>query len=177
MYLIQSNDNFILNQVYGILKQKSFNFTTDDKIFHFARIFFENKYNSKLIMSINKSNCSFDYPINIKLLIKKIFDVIQEVSFKYKSITYFPERSYFIYKNLRVDLTETQNLIFSHCILNTENGIVKLELYKKIWPKDKNIFVNKLDTHLTNLKKKIESEVSLSLGLLTKDGKIFLIVN
>ena len=177
MYLIQSNDNFILNQVYGILKQKSFNFTTDDKSFHFARIFFENKYNNKLILSINKSKCSLDYPINIKLFTKKIFDLIQEVSYKYKDIIYFPERSYFIYENLRVDFTETQNLIFSHCILNTENGIVKLELYKKIWPKDKNIFVNKLDTHLTNLKKKIESEVNLSLGLLTKDGKIFLIVN
>lgn len=150
MYLIQSNDNFILNQVYGILKQKSFNFTTDDKSFHFARIFFENKYNNKLILSINKSKCSLDYPINIKLFTKKIFDLIQEVSYKYKDIIYFPERSYFIYENLRVDFTETQNLIFSHCILNTENGIVKLELYKKIWPKDKNIFVNKLDTHLTN---------------------------
>lgn len=177
MYLIQSNDSFLLRQVCDILNQKNFDFTTDENDLHFARIFLKNKSNNKLILSNDNSQFFFNYPISIKLFTKKLFDLIKKISFIYKNITYFPNGSHFEHENARLDLNEIHNLIFSNCILNAKNGIVKFDLYKKIWPKDKNIFINKLDTHLTNLKKKIESEINLSIGFYTKDGKVFLIIN
>ena len=38
-------------------------------------------------------------------------------------------------------------------LLTSKDGIDKEILYKSIWKKDKSIYINKLDTHLTNLKK------------------------
>ena len=40
----------------------------------------------------------------------------------------------------------------THLILNKSSGVDKFELYKKIWPLDKDYQINKLDTHLSNLK-------------------------
>ena len=37
-------------------------------------------------------------------------------------------------------------------LLSSEEGMRKIDLIQIIWPNDKEIFYNKLDTHLTNLK-------------------------
>ena len=62
-------------------------------------------------------------------------------------------------------------------ILNTDMGVDKILLYKLIWSQDKNIQINKLDTHITNLKNKIKDSFNIDLKIVTNSGFLKLIVD
>ena len=62
-------------------------------------------------------------------------------------------------------------------LLNIEEGIEKTKLIKKIWPKDKDIFFNKLDTHLTNLKNQLQNDLNFNLKFSSKSGILKLGIN
>jgi|TARA_B110000093_G_C12967125_1_gene410216 DNA-binding response OmpR family regulator len=68
-------------------------------------------------------------------------------------------------------LSDTQNKIMSNLVC-FQDGIDKKLLYKKIWPKDKNISDNKLDTHLTNLRNLIFDFCNYSLNFKSTKGNI-----
>jgi len=61
--------------------------------------------------------------------------------------------------------------------MNLEHGMPKNSLYKKLWPNDKEISINKLDTHLTNLKNDFETKFGQNLNLVSSKGNIRLIIN
>ena len=74
-------------------------------------------------------------------------------------------------------LSEIQNNIMIYLLLNLDNGIEKIELMKNIWPKDKDIFLNKLDTHLTNLKNQIYNDLNSEIKFSSKSGILKLSIN
>ena len=45
-----------------------------------------------------------------------------------------------------------------------------------IWPNDKDVQLNKLDTHMTNLKNKLK-EIGLNIRFVTNSGKVQLIID
>ena len=65
----------------------------------------------------------------------------------------------------------------SNLLLNSDRGINKVDLIKTIWPNDKEIFFNKLDTHLTNLKNNLSKEIDYDLKFSSKSGIIKLATN
>ena len=73
-------------------------------------------------------------------------------------------------------LTFTHSIILNKLILS-KDGIKKNDLYKTIWPSDKEIFSNKLDTHLTNLKNIFNNELKCSLNYFSKNGLLRLLIN
>ena len=48
---------------------------------------------------------------------------------------------------------------------------------KEIWPLDKEVQINKLETHLTNLKTKIKTKLNINLNISSNEGKINLRIN
>ena len=74
-------------------------------------------------------------------------------------------------------MSEIQNKIMIYLFLNTDSGIEKIELIKSIWPKDKDVFLNKLDTHLTNLKNQILNDLNFDLKFSSKSGILKLSIN
>ena len=64
-----------------------------------------------------------------------------------------------------------------HLLLNHDSGVEKIELIKNIWPKDKEIFLNKLDTHLTNLKNQIYNDLNFDIKFSSKFGLLKLSIN
>ena len=74
-------------------------------------------------------------------------------------------------------LSEIQNKIMIHLLLNLDKGVEKIELIKNIWPKDKDIFLNKLDTHLTNLKNQIYNDLNFEIKFSSKSGILKLSIN
>ena len=74
-------------------------------------------------------------------------------------------------------LSDIQNEIMIHLLLNLGNGIDKIELIKSIWPNDKDIFFNKLDTHLTNLKNQLLSDINFKLKFSSKSSLLKLSIN
>jgi DNA-binding winged helix-turn-helix (wHTH) protein len=73
-------------------------------------------------------------------------------------------------------LSETQNHILSTLVC-FKQGIEKKILYESIWPRDKNISDNKLDTHLTNLRNHFYEFTEQKLNFKTLKGSIKLDIN
>ena len=65
----------------------------------------------------------------------------------------------------------------THLTLNLNIGINKSNLYKLIWPYDKDIQINKLDTHITNLKNKVKEFLKVDLTIISSSGVIKLIID
>ena len=64
-----------------------------------------------------------------------------------------------------------------HLLLNFDEGVEKTDLIRSIWPKDKDIFLNKLDTHLTNLKNQIYNDLNFDLKFSSSSGRLKLSIN
>ena len=77
---------------------------------------------------------------------------------------------------INIKLTYTHSIILNNLLLN-KLGLEKLDLYKILWPNDKNIQLNKLDTHLTNLKNLFEKEFNYNLNFFSKQSIIKLLIN
>jgi len=58
-----------------------------------------------------------------------------------------------------------------------DKGIEKPTLYKKIWPNDKSYHINKLDTHLTNLKNELKESLNFDLIFSSSGGNLKLRIN
>ena len=59
-------------------------------------------------------------------------------------------------------------------LMSMENGISRKELYFHIWPNDKDIQINKLDTHLTNLKNYLLENLNLKLNIISQKNAVYL---
>ena len=73
-------------------------------------------------------------------------------------------------------MSDIQNKILFNLIVNRD-GVNKEQLYKFIWPDDKEISINKLDTHLTNLKNLIFDELKFKINFKSLDKTLKLIIN
>ena len=73
-------------------------------------------------------------------------------------------------------LSDIQNTIISNLVISN-NGLNKDTLYGLIWSKDKEISINKLDTHLTNLKNQLKKELDLSINFQSQDKNLRLLID
>ena len=99
-----------------------------------------------------------------------------DINFSIGSYKYFPYQRVISNQNKKVLLSEIQNLIISNLIVNKE-GIDKDNLYNLIWKRDKLIYINKLDTHLTNLKKKLKQELNLKINFQSHNKILRLLID
>ena len=67
-------------------------------------------------------------------------------------------------------------MIISNLIVS-QQGIEKDNLYNLIWTRDKSIYINKLDTHLTNLKKKLNQELNLKINFQSNNKTLRLLID
>ena len=49
-----------------------------------------------------------------------------------------------------------------------DDGVDKYFIYKKIWPNDKQLFINKLDSHLSNVKNEIQENLNFNFDYSSK---------
>ena len=115
-----------------------------------------------IILNINGYKIDISLPIDINFLNSQILKKIIDINFPIGSYKYFPYQRVISNQDKKALLSEIQNLIISNLIVNKE-GIDKDNLYNLIWKRDKSIYINKLDTHLTNLKKKLNQELNLKI--------------
>jgi hypothetical protein len=103
------------------------------------------------ISSPNQEIITITKPFHFTQILYKINIFQQNYSVNIGSIYYFPFLGTLSFNNQKSLLSETQNHILCRLVCFKE-GIDKSILYKSIWPRDKDISENKLDTHLTNLR-------------------------
>ena len=125
---------------------------------------------------INGYKTELPMPIDINFLNSKILEKIIEVNFPLGDYKYFPYKRVISYQNKKSLLSDIQNLIISNLIIS-QQGIEKDNLYNLIWTRDKSIYINKLDTHLTNLKKKLNQELNLKINFQSNNKTLRLLID
>ena len=176
MILIKSNDDFSLKSIISLLDQKKISFVTDKsaKYFFELDLFFDDK---NLKINSLSETIVLKLPISIELFFSEIKNLLISRFVKIGNFKYEPIKQSLINDKKTINLNYIHNIIISNLILNLNVGVDKFFLYQLIWPDDKDIQINKLDTHLTNLKNKLKNEILLDINIFSLNGVIKLRVN
>lgn len=176
MFYLRSNNNLLLNSISSILNQKSSIFNTNGEANSFATISISSNESALFIETVNDKK-KISTPLSITKLFEKIDSILTEIKIDFNNLAYVPFKQNLIYEMKSLVLGNIHNLIFSALLLNLKSGISKNDLYEMIWPGDKSYQINKLDTHLTNLKNLINEKLGYQVNFKTIEGKLYLISN
>jgi hypothetical protein len=173
---VSSNDTQLENFIETTIKQVTSYKVLDSKNHRLLRLnFFSAEKLITISDNINK-NYTLQKPFHYSDLMKIIYEIQHNYYEIIGDLTYYVSSGNIKYNNKSIWLSETQNTIMSSLVCYKE-GIYKKDLYLDIWPRDKEIFENKLDTHLTNLRNLIFDFSEYYLNFKTSKGKIKLDVN
>ena len=176
MIKIKCDDEFVRDNIVNLLDQKKFflSFHNNNKHLFCIKIIMKD---NNLDFIIEDERISFKLPKSFNVIFEDIFELISNKTINFHDYEYYPFKSLIKKNGNNIFLSEIQNTIMCNLLLNLDTGIKKIDLIKTIWPNDKDIFFNKLDTHLTNLKNYINSESTIDLKFMSKSGLIKLIIN
>ncbi len=176
MFLLNCNDPIMIHAMSSILQQKKIIHTLDQKKKYFFRIDIIKNTKDIEVKGFSK-NIKLDVPLSINILIKKIFKLFSDFNFEINGAHFFPLKQSLVYKNKETYLGNIHFIIFCNLLLHRENGSDKINLYKEIWPQDKEYQFNKLDTHLTNLKNHLKEKINFDFLFFTRSGLIYIRVD
>ena len=176
MINIICNDDFLKKNIISLIEQKNFFLKRNfyNKYFFQLRFYLEEDF---LYCEIDDENVKFKLPKNFDEIFEKIYDFVSNKNIILKNYKYYPFKQIIKNEKNSTLLSEIQNQIMINLLLNLDNGVGKIELIKNIWPKDKDIFFNKLDTHLTNLKNQIYKDLNFDLKFSSNSGVLKLSIN
>ena len=115
-------------------------------------------------------------PINLNYLMTDLIKEISRINYDLGEKLYFPYLRQIRNNQKKIFLSEIQNIILFN-LIEYPQGINKNKLYSLIWSKDKIISINKLDTHLTNLKNLLLEEFDFKINFSSFEKNLKLIVN
>ncbi len=176
MINIICHDDFLNKSIVSLIDQKKFFLKKNysNKFFFQLKFFQEEDY---LYCSIDDEKIKFKLPGSFDEIFEKIFDFVSNKYIHLNNFKYYPFKQLMKDDKKNTLFSEIQNKIMIHLLLNLDKGVEKIELIKNIWPKDKDIFLNKLDTHLTNLKNQIYNDLSFDLKFSSNSGILKLRIN
>jgi len=175
MLKFESNNEYFEKQILSLIKQKNYFFYNADNTKFFSSVNFNISQDN---LKITYDNLHFIHklPIRADLFFHSIYNLVNNFSIAFHEMEYFPFKQSIKTKVSELYLRDTHNLIICNLLLADANkGINKQNLYKIIWPNDKVMQMNKLDTHLTNIKNLIWQECSVILNI--SSDKNFLKIN
>jgi hypothetical protein len=168
---IKSNDLDILDFLENNISNVTSNTILQENN---RRLLVLNFYSSATELKIsapNQETISISMPFHFSKIIHTINIFQQNYSVKIGWIYYFPFQGSMKFNEEKLLLSETQNKILASLVCY-KDGIEKKILYQSIWPRDKVISENKLDTHLTNLRNLISDFTNYKLNFKTLRGLI-----
>tara|TARA_Y200000002_G_C22670537_1_gene659820 strand:+ start:1579 stop:2106 length:528 start_codon:yes stop_codon:yes gene_type:complete len=175
MIELDCKDSFLKKNLTNLLYRKKLISPTDNQNY-FSTIHIKNCSNS-IELIINGNSFDINLPIDINIFQKKIYEKLFEINVDFSNGNYYPYQRLIKNKDYKKTyLSYLQNIILSNLILKDE-GIEKFALYKLIWPEDRNISLNKLDTHLTNLKTYINSNLNIKINFHSQNKILKLIID
>ena len=176
MFLLDSDDQYLVKSISHVLNQKNFFHTLDLNKKHFFSLKF-NIHKKEMEIGNSYKKKKILLPTSTNTIISTINNLFIDYEIEVNGAKFFPLRQSLEYKNKHTYLGNIHFIIFSHLLLNCDEGSNKIELYKSIWPLDKEYQVNKLDTHLTNLKNYLKDKLNFSFVFSTNLGSIYFRVN
>ncbi len=137
------------------------------------KIYDTDKY---IILDISGDRIELATPVDINLLVSQTLKKIININYLIDNYKYYPFQRVISNNNKKSFLSDIQNIIMTNLSTSSE-GIDKDVLYKVIWKKDKLIYINKLDTHLTNLKKKLKLELDIKVNFQSHKKNLRLLID
>lgn len=174
MIKITCKDEFFNSVINNLLLQKNLiNDINTDKYFVNIEI---DITDSNLNLNCDGKKDFLSMPIDINSFYGQIIRIISDIKISKNDYDYFPYQRVLLKKSKKSLLSDIQNTIFSNLIIS-KSGINKDKLYGLIWKKDKDISINKLDTHLTNLKNQLKKDLGMNAYFQSQDKTLRLLIN
>ncbi len=174
MIYLNSHDKFVQDFLVNLIYQINPNLVTMTKSLSFVEIVAE-QANEQLILIYNQKKEVVKIPIKINNIFDSIYNLISEKSVNINKFDFYPFKKIISYEDIEVKLNFISDEILRNLYLHKESGIDKNTLYSYIWPQDKEILINKLDTHLTNTKNLIQDNFDIELKYASKKGIVKLL--
>ena len=175
MIIINCENKLISETIENLLIKNSISFSFHDTPYSFLKIII-NKNNDKIFFTYGKEFKNFDTPININDLNKEFSNLLNKFEINFYNADYFPFQNKIVYAQKTLYLKNIHSIILYNLVLY-KDGIEKEILYRLIWPKDKDISINKLDSHLTNLKNYISESIGINIKFQSNKKIIRLVIN
>ena len=171
MFLLKSNDQMLLKNLKEILMSSGYNITTEDHEQFYLSIELILQ-NNKIILKDKIGQESFGIPTNQSIVVRSFKNLLSNFNVSFKNLLYYPIMQKLVYQEKTLIIANIQHQIMDLLFLYMNKGIDKKILYTKIWPRDKNIYFNKLDTHLTNLKNNLKKHLNYTIKISTNKSII-----
>ncbi len=168
-------NNYLIKQtLINYLESKNFSLASENEnYFTTVKV---NETEKSIYLIIEDFKKEIPIPLDLNFLSSEILKSIAEVKLSFSLYKYFPYQRLVKNSKKKSLLSDIQNIILNNLLLSKE-GIDKDHLYKKIWKRDKSIQINKLDTHLTNLKNKLKDDLDLNVNFHSHEKKLRLLVD
>ena len=177
MILLECNDSYFKNKIFALLEQLSLGYFESVKSNHsYFQINLQLHSNNLQISSDISDDVKLQLPIRFNYIIECINKLSRNFKFKFDKFNYYPLNQEIRIINQIVKLNLIHNKILMQLSINHDEGIEKNILYKIIWPNDKSYQINKLDTHLSNLKNLINSASNFKINFESKNGIVRLVI-
>ena len=174
MIYLSSKDEFLKESLTYLIFQINPILITTIKDLSFVHIEVH-QANDQLYFTYNQKKEIIKTPIKINNIFDGIYRLIFEKAVIINGFYYFPFKQTINYQGNELKLNYISNEILRNLYLNKEGGIDKNILYSSIWPQDKEILINKLDTDLTNTKNLIQDNFNIELKYASKKGIVKLL--
>ena len=163
--------NTVLNKL--LLQKNMINENSSDMFFAYIKIKIKD---NNLNLDCNGKTEQFSMPMDINFFFGQILRIISDIKISNNEYDYYPYQRVLSKKSHKSLLSDIQNTIFSN-LITSKSGINKDKLYRLIWKKDKDISINKLDTHLTNLKNQLKRDLGITANFQSQDKTLKLLIN
>jgi len=170
MYIVQSKDNFFLDKITYLFSH--FDIPITNPSMKSYGIIYLNYNNNKIILNFDNNRKSFSCPVRIIDIVKELKLILTNHFIKFDNLIYYPLKQIISKDDKSIQLRHIHNIIIEEILKNPNNEMQKEYLYKCIWPEDHDMQLNKLDTHLTNLKNLLKESLDFDLSFKSISGKI-----
>jgi len=175
MFLLSSNNYTNSLNIYYALIQTGLPLTLDKhKSLENILMKFSN---NKMIVTLNNFEDFISFPININQLSNCFHQLLLKYECHLGPLKFNPMKEELTYGTKIVKLRKTHCLILIEAIKSEKNSISKDKLYKILWPRDLNVQMNKLDTHLTNVKNLLKEHFNFKFSFSSEKGNLMFYIN
>jgi len=177
MFEIRSQNSFLEKSLISLFEQKKIPLVFSKYNHHKNIIQFSLCGNKTLKIDFNEYSEKIEIPTSFESLFYKSFKILSNYYIKVGPLILNPIKQSLSTEKKQIELRYTHTLILSYFFLNKQDGISKQKLYSKIWPKDFELNISKLDTHLTNLKNLIFEYLECELNFKSENGVLTFNIN
>ena len=174
MFLVKSDDIFVLDHLLSILNDKKKLFTSDISKKIFGQIIVE-KGDDAISVLFHQKNINLKFRIIANDIFNEFINLISDYYVSIGNICYYPLKGKVSYKKKTIQLNFIHDQIIYFLVINSFE-IDKNNLYELIWRNDYEVSMNKLDTHITNLKNILKKDLNFNLLVKTECGKVYLVI-